>query len=452
MENQASNTLQIGISYRQILKMAVPISLAIFIPQLNFIINNIFLGHYQNDSDSLAVAGITGVYYLIFAAIGYGLNNGLQALIARKAGEDKPEGIGALFNQAIYIGLILSAIGIFATYFITPVIFKLIIHEPAIRDKAIHFLQIRIWGLPLLYTYLFRNALLVGTNQSKYLIVSTLAETIANIVFDYAFIFGHFGIPELGLNGAAFASILSEFIGLAVIFWIVRAKGIESRFQLLKNMRWDNEQNKQIMTIAYPLMFQHAISIISWQYFFLLVEHHGALSLKISNVMRNVFGIFGGTSWAFASATNAMVSNLIGQNKEDKIKILLKKILTISSSIAITYVLLLNIFPKQFLSIFGQGDEFVEAAIPTLRVVTGALFIMSFAVVFLNTVIATGKTLITFSIEAFAILFYCAYIYWALEYKNLPVHYGWMSEWIYWACLFTPSFLYVLYGKWKKTN
>jgi Na+-driven multidrug efflux pump len=256
----------------------------------------------------------------------------------------------------------------------------------------------------------------------------------------------------MGLNGAAIASILSELIGLLVIFWIVKAKGIESRFRLFSNMKWSREQNNQILTIAYPLMFQHAISIISWQYFFLLVEHHGALSLKISNVMRNVFGIFGGTSWAFASTTNAMVSNLIGQNKEEKIGPLLKKIISISSSIAFIYILLLNIFPRQFLSIFGQGDEFVTAAIPTLRVVTVALFILSFAVIFLNTVIATGKTLITFSIEAVAIFFYCGYIYWSLEYKHLPVHYGWMSEWIYWACLFTPSFLYILYGKWRKAS
>ena len=69
--------------------MALPISLAIFIPQLNFVINNIYLGHFDKDPSALAIAGITGVYYLIFAAIGYGLNNGLQTLIARRAGENK---------------------------------------------------------------------------------------------------------------------------------------------------------------------------------------------------------------------------------------------------------------------------------------------------------------------------------------------------------------------------
>jgi len=62
------NNLQVNISYRQILTIALPISLAILVPQLNYITNNIFLG--QLSEQSLAAAAITGVYYLIFAAIG----------------------------------------------------------------------------------------------------------------------------------------------------------------------------------------------------------------------------------------------------------------------------------------------------------------------------------------------------------------------------------------------
>ncbi|HKB44143.1 MAG TPA: hypothetical protein VKC90_07130, partial [Chitinophagaceae bacterium] len=72
----SNNDLQVEISYRQILKIAMPISLAILVPQINFITNNIFLGHYSQHA--LATASISGVYYLIFAMIGYALNNGLQ--------------------------------------------------------------------------------------------------------------------------------------------------------------------------------------------------------------------------------------------------------------------------------------------------------------------------------------------------------------------------------------
>src|SRR5690349_20554487 len=111
MSTLSKNTaFQVQLTTRQIIKMAAPISFSILIPQINFVTNNIFLGHYSKGA--LAIAGLTGVYYLIFSAIGYGLNNGLQALIARRAGENRPEEIGKLFSQAVFIGLSTSLLGI----------------------------------------------------------------------------------------------------------------------------------------------------------------------------------------------------------------------------------------------------------------------------------------------------------------------------------------------------
>jgi MATE family multidrug resistance protein len=442
-------SLQFENSRRQIIRMALPISMAIFIPQLNFVINNIFLGHYLKDSMALAVAGITGVYYLIFAAIGYGLNNGLQTLIARRAGENRPEDIGKLFSQGVWLGLALAAVGIATTYLLTPYIFSLILRDPIVLQKALDFLQIRIWGLVFLYVYQLRNALLVGTNQSRYLVAGTLAETLSNVLLDYLFIFGVAGFPELGFEGAAYASVLSEFIGMFVIYAVIRRKGIAKRFQLFSDLSFNAENNKLILSVSAPLMFQHAISIISWQYFFLLIEHHGAMAMKVSNIMRNIFGLFGCFSWAFAATTNAMVSNLIGQGKQDEVIPLIKKIIQLSAGSILIIAILLNLFPEPFIALFGQDQAFTQASLPVLRVVTLALLMMSFSTIMLNTVTASGNTRITFYIEAMAILFYCAYIYVVCEYFFLPITYGWMSEWLYWICLFTPSFLYVRSGRWK---
>lgn len=451
MANTISDTkLQVAISNRQILKIALPISLAIFIPQLNFITNNIFLGHYSHDNYALAVAGITGVYYLIFAAIGYGLNNGLQALIARRAGENRPEEIGGLFTQGVLIGLLMAAVGIIITWTLTPYLFSLIIHDPEVQKKAVDFLRIRIWGLPFLYVYQLRNALLVGTNQSRYLVAGTLAETLTNVGLDYILIFGVWGFPELGFNGAAIASVIAEFVGMFVIFLVIRWKGISKRFGLFRKLKWNKQNSSLIFSMSAPLMFQHAISIISWQFFFLLTEHHGDMALKVSNVMRNIFGVFGCVTWAFAATANAMVSNVIGQGKKDQVTGLLKKIIKISTGVSLFTCLLLNLFPVTFLSVFGQGDDFIAAAMPVLRVVTAAMILMSFSIVTLSAVTGTGNTRVTFYVELFAIIMYCTYVFLVSEYYFLPIKFGWMSEWLYWLCIFVPSLIYLRSGKWKK--
>ena len=449
MSDTTYPSLQLSNSRRQILRMALPISLAILIPQLNFVINNIFLGHYLNDSLAFAVAGITGVYYLIFAAIGYGLNNGLQTLIARRAGENRPEEIGKLFNQGVWIGLGLALAGIVITFGLTPYLFRLIIQDQAVLQKAIAFLQIRIWGLVFLYIYQLRNALLVGTNQSRYLVAGTLAETGANVLLDYLLIYGVAGFPELGFKGAAYASVIAEFIGMFVIYLVIRQKGIARRFQLFSSWSYSPAHVKSILSVSAPLMFQHAISIISFQYFFLLIEHHGAMALKVSNIMRNIFGVFGCLSWAFASTTNAMVSNLIGQGKQEQVPSLLKKIAQLSSGSIFLVAILLNIFPEAFLSLFGQDAAFTTSAIPVLRIVTIALLMMSVSTIMLNMVTASGNTRITFYIEVVAVALYCLYSYIISEILFLPITISWMSEWLYWICLFIPSFLYVRSGRWK---
>ena len=441
--------LQVTTTYRQIIRIAIPIGLAILIPQLNFVINNIFLGHYTADPHALAVAGITGVYYLIFAAVGFGLNNGLQALIARRAGENKPEEIGGLFRQGVLTGIGLAAIGILLTYLLTPWLFSLVIQDPVVHRKAISYLHIRIWGLPFLYIYQLRNALLVGTNQGRYLVAGTLAETGANILLDYLLIFGHFGFPEWGFNGAAIASVVAEFTGMFVIFIVIRKKGIARRFQLFHSFKWDKANSKLIFSMSAPLMFQHAISIISWEFFFLMMEHHGETALGISNIMRNVFGIFGCITWALASTTNAMVSNVMGQGKPNEVPGLLFKIIRLSTGIALLFCLLLNIFPDAFLALFGRGQAFVTEALPSLRVVTFAMVLMSFSIVTLSAVTGTGNTRITFLVELLAIILYCTYVWLVAEKYFLPVHIGWMSEWLYWTSIFVPSALYLRSGRWK---
>src|SRR6476661_8604045 len=310
--------LQVDITNRQILKIMLPISLALLVPNLNFVVNNIFLGHLSEQA--LATASITGVYYLIFSSIGFGLNNGLQMLIARRAGENRPEAIGKLFNQSILIALLLAALSTAITYTLAGAILRTAVHDKQTYQQAVSFLHIRIWGLPFLYIYQMRNALLIGTNQSKYLVSGTLAEALTNVFFDYVLIFGQWGFPAIGFNGAAYASVIAEFIGMAVIFLVIHAKGIGGQYGLLKKFKWDKANTSLILRISGPLVFQLTISIISWWFFYLLIEHHGRTSLAVSNTMRNVFGFFGIFIWAFAATTSTMVSNLIGQGKQEQVR------------------------------------------------------------------------------------------------------------------------------------
>jgi len=440
--------LQLNTSYRHILGMALPISLALLVPQINFITNNIFLSGLGESE--LASAGITGVYYLIFAVIGNGLNNGLQALISRRAGQNLPREIGKLFYHGAWAAIALAVLGISITYAFAPMIMRQVIHDPVIADQVINFLLIRIWGLPLLYLYSMRNAFLVGTNQTRFLVFGTLSEAVVNIILDYGLIYGKLGLPEIGFNGAAYASIIAEASGLIVIYFVIRLKGLHRRFALFESFTFDLSIFKLIFERSSPLIVQYAISIISWEYFYILIEHHGARDLAISNTMRNIFGLSGIFSWAFASATNSMVSNIIGQNKHHEVLPLIRKILGISFIFALFTAAVLNIWPEWFLSFYGQGDDFIEHGIPVMRVVSVGLLMMSFGTVWLNAVTGTGNTIVNLRIEAITIVIYSVYTYVVLEYMKLPITWGWASEWVYWISMFSMAYVYMKSGRWQE--
>jgi multidrug resistance protein, MATE family len=444
-----ASSLQFEISYRQIIKIALPISLALLVPQLNFVINNVFLGHLSEEA--LAVASITGVFYLIFAATGYGLNSGLQALISRRAGENRPEEIGKIFNQGVWVAMAIAAAGMIITFFIAPLILGATVKSPVVYEKAIHFLNIRIVGLPFLYMFQMQNALLVSTNQSRYLVVGTIAGAFANIFFDYALIFGKLGLPQLGFNGAAYASVIAEFIEMTVLYMVIRSKGIFSRFAVNFKFTWIRSYVNSIADISGPLVFQHAISVISWMFFYILIERNsGSTGLAVSNTMRNIFGFFGVFIWAFASTTNAMVSNVIGQGRKDDVIPLIHKIIRLSGAIALFICLMLNLFPGTYLSIYGLSGEFITTGIPVLRVVAFALTFMSFSTVWLNAVTGSGNSRVTFLIELSTIVIYCIYVFVVLEVYRLPLMVAWMSEYVYWSLLFIQSYFFMRSNKWRK--
>ena len=439
--------LRVKTGYADILKMALPISLAMLVPQINFFTNNIFLGGLGERE--LASAGITGVYYLIFAMVGNGLNNGLQALIARRAGENRHREIGGLFYHGVWISLAFAGIGIVLTYAIAPVLMRSLIQNEAIATEVIDFLLIRIWGLPFLYLYVMRNALLVGTNQTKLLVWGTLAEALTNIFLDYGLIYGRFGLPNIGFNGAAYASIVAEGAGLAVIFGVIRLKGIHKSFQLFNSWKLDKKISKLILVQSSPLILQFAISIASWEYFYLMIEHHGERALSISNTMRNIFGLTGIFSWAFAAATNTMVSNLIGQKKLEEVMPLIWRVSKISFIISLVIVVMLNLVPEIVLSVFGQSESFIAEAIPVVRIVSVALLLMSFSTVWLNAVTGSGNTVVNLSIEAVTIVVYCLYVHVVLVYLFLPITWGWGSEIMYWISMFSMAYWYMKSGRWK---
>jgi putative MATE family efflux protein len=442
-------SLKVDTSVKNIILITLPISMAKLIPELNYLFNAAFLGHLG--SKELALAGITGVYYLIFSAIGYGLNNALLSIMSRRAGEENRNQIFASLWHGMIVAIGLAIIFILLTNVCVKPLMLWAGVESGGAEIAGGFLNIRIFGLIFLYSLQMQNAFLISLQQTRYLVLIAIIQSGINLMLDYGLIFGHFGLPELGFNGAAYASVISELIGMLTVLAIIRGIRISSRFGITPNFSVSLKTIKLVFRQGFPLMSQLAISTGAWWVFFILVSRNYTYEEQaVSQTMRNLFGLGGVFSWAFGSSANTIISNIIGQGRKEEIFSIVNKMCVISVVGMSCLVLILNIFPELFFSIFGQKSDFTQAGLEPLRIVSSAMVLLCVGVIWLNAVVATGNNKVVFWIEFAGIAAYLIYVWVVIEVMQLSLSVAWMSEWVYWILLFALSYLYLKRGNWQK--
>lgn len=439
--------MKTSITNRQIIKLAAPISLALLIPQISFLTNTAFLGRLGERE--LGVNGITGIYYLMLSMIGYGLSSGIQVQMARRAGEGSKSEIAHLLSNGVMLAAFFSLALMFLSLWVAPILFGLNLHNTGNAYLSIDYIYIRIWGLPfLLVTQLF-NAFYISIGKSKYLIYGSLAATIVNVLFDYLLIFGKLGFPAMGLAGAAIASIISEIVFCGTMAGLFYWNKMYRDYPVYRHLTFDVKLSQRSLTIAAPLIVQFMFSIGGWQIFFIFIEHLGTQALAASQILRSLFGIAGVGVWAFANTCNAMVSNLIGQGKQNEVISLGWKISRLSFLFALLLCGTLFLFPGEFLSLYRDDAVLVAYAIPSLQIIVLAMLIMSVSTVMFNTVVGTGNTLVNLTMEIACVGCYLVYSYIVIERMQSPLYLCWGAEFVYWTTLLTGSLIYLKSGRWK---
>ncbi|MEI8278957.1 MAG: MATE family efflux transporter [Bacteroidota bacterium] len=439
--------MKVSVTNKDIIKLAAPISLALLIPQINFLTNTAFLGRLGERE--MGVNGVSGVFYLTLAMIGYGLSSGIQVQMARRAGEGDTQGLARLFTNGIMLSVMFALGMMMLSLWFAPIIFGFSLHNNSNAILTINYLYIRVWGLPFLMMAQLANAFYISTNQSRFLIWGSLGATIVNIFFDYVLIFGNMGFPAMGLEGAAMASIISEFTLCAIMYGIFYFKRFYMEYPLYDHIRFDFKLSRRTLKVSAPLIVQYLFSIGGWQIFFIFVEHLGDKELATSQILRSVFGIMGIGTWAFAATTNTMVSNVIGQGKQREVLYLVGKIAKLSFIFSGIICVILFLFSDAFLALYRNDPELVAFARPSLYVIILASMIMSLSTIVFNGVVGTGKTVVNLSIEITCVFSYLIYCYIFIERMHSPLYIAWGSEFVYWTSLLLIGLWYLRSNKWK---
>lgn len=436
-----------SISYSSIWKLTLPIIISGVTQNIVTVIDTLFLS--QLGKVELGAAGNGALFYFLIITIGMGISTGGQILIAKANGAKNYSSIGNIIEQSFYIIIPLALFIFLGLQLAYPILATTISQSELVAEAAITFVNFRSYGVLFAFINFLFIAFFIATKKTNVLFYSSIVVAIVNITLDYGLIFGNIGLPELGIKGAAIASVLAELS--SVIFFIIYAykKVNFKQYNFQINFRFHSKLTKQILSISTPIIFQNILTFGSWFVFFSIIEQLGENELAISHVIRSIYMLMMIPLLGFSTSTNTLVSNLIGAGKEELILKLISRILILALLSSGIVVVFTTLFGADLIAFYQLEQELVPHTLSTLSVINFVLFFFTIAFVLFNAVVGTGKTKVSLLIETINITIYLSAAFVLVNYFSPTIEQVWCVEFFYFTFLGLMSFLYLRLGKWK---
>lgn len=435
-------------TYKQIWTIAYPILISLLMEQMIGMTDTAFLGRVGEVE--LGASAIAGVFYLVIFMAAFGFSIGAQILIARRNGEEQYGQIGNMFYQGIYFQVGLAVVMFALSHSLSPLILKRIVASEHIYDAAVSYLNWRVFGAFFSFSGVMFRAFFLGTTQTKTLTLNSVVMVLSNILFNYILIFGKFGIPAMGIAGAAIGSSLAELVSL-VFFILYMRKRVDCRkYGLDRIPKFDRRILKRILDVSFWTMIQNVISLSTWFLFFLYVEHLGERALAVTNIIRGVSGFLFMVMMAFASTCGSLVSNLIGAGHKECVAGTIRQHIRIAYLFVLPLALLFALFPTTILGIYTDMGNLQDAAVHSLWVMCASYLLLVPANVYFQSVSGTGNTRMALVLELGTLAIYVAYITYTILYLRMDVALCWTSEMVYAAFILLFCRWYIKRGKWEE--
>jgi putative MATE family efflux protein len=390
------------------------------------------------------------VYFLAFFVLGTGFSFGAQILIARRNGEKEFAKTGEICYAGGFFLLLLALILTAGIKFLSPVFMPSMVQSPEICKAAIEYLDWRAYGIIFAFGAAIFRAFYVGIAQTRILTFSSVAMVLANIVLNYGLIFGKYGLPEMGIAGAALASSISEAIALGCyVFYTLKYVDLKKYGFRHFSALFDPGILKKVFSVSCWMMLQPFLAVGVWFFFFIAVEHLGERSLAAINLARALSTLPFIIVHAFATAANSLVSNLIGEGRSSQVWRLVKKLLLCALIFVTPLLLFFALFPELSLRIYTDNVDLIKASVNVTYVMCVASFIQIIAFVLFNAVSGTGAIKATFAIEFIDLIFYTIFV-WLIIFKLRPSPaVAWSVEIMYQIIKLMLSFSVLFFGKWQ---
>lgn len=437
-------------TYRNIWTVSYPLMVAGVSETIIDLTDTAFLAHYG--MRELAAIGIADAVYGLALFMTLGLVDAIQILAGRSAGRAQPRELGQVVNQGLVLLLVCSALLIPLVLVLAPPALDRLLAEPLLGQTAFDYLRIAIFALLFHSFNLAISMLLIGISRTRLLIGASLILAATNVVLDSLLIFGHMGFPEMGIAGAATATLGAEAAAAVFLLAGLLRKGYPRRFGLFRPPFWQPGLPRQMLGLGLPVGLNSLVDTGKWFLLLLIIERLGEVQLAATNIALACYSLFLIPVDSISETVCAMTSNLIGQSRSRSLGLLVVRASRLSLAIVAPMLLLAALAPDALLSLFSEEAVLLSTAHAGLAALVLATLLAVPADAWYAAVLGTGDTRAGFAIQSFAVLAGLAWAAWA----GLAGHWGagvvLLSETVTWLACLVLSLAWIRGRRWQRLD
>ena len=439
--------------YREILTLAVPLILSTSAWSIQHFVDRLFLTWHS--PEAIAASMPSGLLNFTIMCLFLGTVSYINTFVAQYHGAKQPQHIGPSIWQGIYISIIGAATLLVLRSFAEE-IFTLIGHGGLVYAyEVVYFKVLTLGTFPALATAAF-SSFFSGRGQTWPLVWINMSATAVNIVLDYALIFGHWGLPAMGVRGAALATVLSAWSAFTLYLLLIYRKKYRDKYKILSGWRFDPALFTRILRYGLPNGIQFFLDIAGFTTFLMIMGRLGTTSMAATNIAFNINNLAFMPMLGIGIAVSVKVGNYLGDNNPDLAARSAYSGFHITFLFMATFAVLYVFAPGIFIRAFGAKSNPQE--FETLREIIRILlrFVAVYSLfdalnlIFSNAIKGAGDTrFVMVMIFGLSLFLFVIPSYIALAVLKTNLYVGWVIATIYISSLGIGFYLRFRGGKWR---
>jgi len=301
-------------TYGEILRFTIPLVLGLVTSAVNTLIDTLFIG--QLGTAQLAAVPLAAVFYFSGWVLIAGILRNSIAFMGRAFGVKDYSKIGVVLAHYQFLALLgLPLLALFIQSW--PLLSEIATLDTAVDNHAWVYLKIRSWDALFSLLFILYSSFYQALGNSRLPMLVAFGILLTNVVLDYGLIFGHFGLPALGVAGSALATVLANALGASVIILSSFLSKTRMTFNLRVFMPLDWQLLKNILRIGIPQGVGDCLETLTWLGLFLIVGQLGQVALAANNIGIQVAHLLFLPGAAVGTVAASYMARFLGAGRPD---------------------------------------------------------------------------------------------------------------------------------------